>query len=435
MQVILLCAGQSSRMKPMSDKVLLEFCGKTLLEHQIHTISSAKIFDFVIVGNKNNLSKIQEICKKIQKEKNNFTFEFTEQENQANGMKGALEVCKKFIKKSALVVNSNDIVEKDVFFKIKELSQKNTYKGIICGKLVKSYFPGGYLSINNNNELLDIVEKPKEGTEPSNLINLVIHYFQNFHEFLNIVENLSNSTDDAYEKALKIYSQNEKCFVYKYDGFWQAIKYPWHILDVQNYFLSQQKEFISPNANIANSATIKGKNIVIEDNVKIFENAVIVGPCYIGKNTVIANNSLVRDSIIGPGCIVGFQTEIARSFLRKKIWTHSNYIGDSIIDENVSFGAGTVTGNLRLDEKEISIEIKKEKINTHKTKMGTIIGSGVRIGVQCSMNPGIKIGEKSFISSGVILTKNVDKQKFIYAKQELVEKDNLSEVSVEKRSF
>ena len=78
----------------------------------------------------------------------------------------------------------------------------------------------------------------------------------------------------------------------------------------------------------------------------------IKGPAHIGENSIIANNSLVRGSMVGRDCVVGFTTEVTRSYLNKEVWMHSNYIGDSIIDSNVSFGAGSVTGNLRFDEAE-----------------------------------------------------------------------------------
>ena len=62
------------------------------------------------------------------------------------------------------------------------------------------------------------------------------------------------------------------------------------------------------------------------DNVKIFENSKIVGPCYIGDNTVIGNNNIIRQSQIGSGCVTGFNTDITRSYIGDNCWFHSNYI-------------------------------------------------------------------------------------------------------------
>ena len=66
---------------------------------------------------------------------------------------------------------------------------------------------------------------------------------------------------------------------------------------------------------IAKSATIRGENVYLEDGVRIMDNAVIIGPAYIGKNTIIATNAMVRGSHIGADCVIGFGTEVARSYV------------------------------------------------------------------------------------------------------------------------
>ena len=433
MKIIFLCAGKSNRLKPIKDKILLNFCGKTLFERQITSIMNCGFKDFIIIGNKNNLPDFKIICKKIKKTYPNLKFTFLEQKKSQDGMKGAIETCKNITGK-ALVVNSNDIVDKDIFDYIRKESDKNNFDSIICGKVVNKYFNGGYLSLNNQGFLTDIVEKPGEGNEPSNLINIVIHYFKSFENFLYFVEKENNENDCGYELALKKFSKKHNIFVYKYDKNWLTIKYPWDIFTINDYYLKNLPKFIHKTAQISENVVIRG-NVYLDENVKIFENSVLVGPLYIGKNYIIANNVLIRESSIGANCVIGFNTEVARSFLSDSIWTHSNYIGDSIIDSDVSFGAGTVTGNLRLDEDLIKMNINGQKLNSQKNKLGCLIGSNVRIGINCSLNPGLKIGSNSFISSGVVLQNDVDNDSFLSVKQNLVKKKNIKQVFNKNRSF
>jgi acetyltransferase-like isoleucine patch superfamily enzyme len=94
------------------------------------------------------------------------------------------------------------------------------------------------------------------------------------------------------------------------------------------------------------------------------------------------------------------------------VWTHSTYIGDSVIGRNVSFGAGCVTGNLRLDEGEIFSMVKEEKTGTGLTKFGTIIGDNCRLGIRTCINPGVKIGAGSFISSGCMVEEDIPNESF-----------------------
>ncbi len=148
----------------------------------------------------------------------------------------------------------------------------------------------------------------------------------------------------------------------------------------------------------------------------IFENTKIVGPCYIGPDTIIGNNNIIRQSHIAGGCVTGFNTDITRSYIGDACWFHSNYIGDSVLEGNVSMGSGSVLANLRLDEGTIWSEVGGTRINTMRTKLGTIIGRDVRIGVNTSVMPGVKIGSQSFIGAGTIIDKDISDASFCMAK-------------------
>ncbi len=418
MKVILLAAGQSTRLKPINDKVLIPFCGKTLLEHQINIISSTGLDNFIVVGNKYNLSKIKEKCHKL-----SGNFYFAEQKDLSTGMSGCILAAEPFIESNEdiLVVSTNDLVEENAYKLILESIHRRPKASLLLAKKINKYFPGGYLKIDSNNQINSIIEKPKEGQEPSNLINLVVHYHYNAQLFLKELKRTKSVKDDLYEVAID--SQIKKgveYFAVPYNGFWQAVKYPWHILELQKYFLENIHSHIDSSVFLAKNVTIHG-HVYLGKNVKIYENSIINGPVYLGDNTVIANNSLIRDSIIGENSVIGFNTEIARSYLNQNIWTHKNYIGDSVIDKNVSFGAGCVTGNLRFDEKNIKVKIKKQKINCGKNKIGAFIGENVRLGINTSLMPGIKIGKNSLIGAGLLIDQDIPEKSFVKQKIQNIE--------------
>ncbi len=73
--------------------------------------------------------------------------------------------------------------------------------------------------------------------------------------------------------------------------------------------------------------------------------------------------------------------------------------------------------------------VKGEKINTHRTKLGSMIGANVRIGVNASIMPGIKIGSGSMIGAGVTLDTDLSEGSFCYAKGGYVVKKNTKHVS------
>ena len=418
---ILLCSGTSSRMKPLSDKIFFEYLGKSILERQIENLLAQKnISQVFLVGNLQNKIKIETL---VEEKFNNYkeNIHFCTQENQNDGMKGGVLSVENFFSadESLLVMSSNDIVEN--WFLEEFLSPKGfPHVDVkICGKTVDKYFPGGYLEINPEKDVQSIVEKPGEGNEPSNIINLVFHWFENSREFFTLLKNKDNNNDDAYELALQELFESEKvCKAIEYTGEWKSLKFPWHHLDMMDFFLGQiQGQHISQDAQISENTSITG-NVIIEEGVKIFDFSCISGPAYIGKNTIIGNHSLVRNSHIGSNSCIGQGTEVARSYLRENVFTHQSYIGDSVIDSNVNFGAGSRTGNLRHDGKNISVMVKNISLDSGKDKLGIFCGSDVQFGINTSFFPGISIGANSQLFPHLLLTHNIPANSFVkqYAK-------------------
>jgi bifunctional UDP-N-acetylglucosamine pyrophosphorylase/glucosamine-1-phosphate N-acetyltransferase len=217
-----------------------------------------------------------------------------------------------------------------------------------------------------------------------------------------------------------------------YDGPWQAIKYPWHILDTMDYFADDIKSHVSPGCRISDKAAID-ENVILEENVRVFEGAVIRGPGYIGRNSVIGNGALIRDSFIGSDCVVGYGTEIKHSYIGDGCWFHSNYIGDSVIEDDCSFGAGAITANFRLDENEINSRIGGSRIKTGRDKLGAIIARGCRIGINSSIMPGITIGADCFVGAQVNLTRNLEAGKMALARSDYMVAPNILSRDREKR--
>jgi len=431
MKVILLAAGRSNRMAPVDDKNCVKFFGIPLVRHQVNQLMKNGYKDILVLVGAHNLENIQ---KEFKLDKN---IQIVQQKNLDLGMAGAILDCDEFIDQGeeVLIVSGNDVVEDKAFIAINDAIKNVKSDVFILAKKVFRYFPGGYLKTDDNGFIYEIIEKPKEGYEPSDLVNLVFHYFKDGKQMINFVSNAKSDTDDLYEIALfNMMNDKIKFFAIPYDGSWQPVKFPWHILDLMKMFLdnlsedSCNKSLVDNKPQIADSAVIKG-NVFFEKGVKVLDHASIVGPAYIGKNVVVASNALVRDSHIGNDSVVGYSTEIARSYLSSNVWTHSNYIGDSVICDNCSFGAGCVTGNLRLDEGEIFVEVKGYKVNTNRNKFGLTMGANVRAGINNSFMPGVKIGSNSMIGAGVIVSGDIDNNKFVYLKDgKIIIKNNIKDV-------
>jgi len=442
MKIVILAGGKSERIKPFYEKPLLKFCGKSLIYHQLEILFEAGARDFLIIGSEKNLDPIKIEAEKFAENQSGVAVDFGKQviDHGSAGALKSVEMEQFFCTgkdQGALIVSSNDILELSAYTGLLNTVEKNPGCSVIVGQQVNSYFPGGYLMINSADELLKIVEKPGPGNEPSDLINIVAHYHPSAETMMDFVSKATSQTDDIYETALDdMIRAGHKIKVSHYSGKWQPIKYPWHIYDAAKILFEKEirlrvkkgHSLIAEDLEKAESAVIKGE-VIIEPGVKIFENSVVAGPAYLGANSVVANNALVRESFLGEGSVAGFTTEIARSYLGDKVWTHSNYIGDSIIGSNVSFGAGTVTGNLRLDEASVKIIIKDQKVDSGRQKIGLLVGNDVRVGINVSFMPGVKIGAGSMIGAGIVVAKDIDEKKFVSGEiGDIVIKENLAEI-------
>lgn len=406
MQAILIFAGQSKRFRPLEEKSFFPVAGTTLIEEQVRRLKQGGIKDILLVAGAHNRGLAETIFPNMK---------IVEQENLALGMRGALLSALPHCKNGpVMVVSGNDLIESAAYATLLSKTRSMKKGGALLARSVDQYFPGGYLSVSKDS-ITGIIEKPAPGTEPSNLVNIVAHVHLSPSLLLDALKSVKPKNDDGYELALSILIKQEAYIAVPYIGVWQPVKYPWHMLLVLPLLLpTDTKPTIHKTASVHPSAVIEG-SVIIGPRVRVFAHASVMGPCTIGEGTIIANNALVRGSSIGKNCVIGYNTEVARSVLGNDVWTHSSYVGDSVFGNNISLGAGTVTGNLRLDEGEISSMIDGGSVATGLSKFGAIVGDDCRLGIHSSVLPGMKIGAGSFISSAVTVGEDVPDGSFVKA--------------------
>jgi NDP-sugar pyrophosphorylase family protein len=162
------------------------------------------------------------------------------------------------------------------------------------------------------------------------------------------------------------------------------------IFEVENVWnvLSQIGEFIKNNSS---------EKIILGEGTVVEEGAFIKGPAIIGKNCFIAHGAYIRENvIIGDNVKIGHSVEIKNSvILNDSSIAHFNYIGDSVIGNDVNFSGGAITANFRLDGNNIKIRHAGEEIETGLNKFGAIVGDYSRIGVNSVLNPGTILSKKT----------------------------------------
>jgi bifunctional UDP-N-acetylglucosamine pyrophosphorylase/glucosamine-1-phosphate N-acetyltransferase len=413
---VILAGGTGTRFWPLStDKMLFPFMGKPLFSHTVIDNIPREIDRVVIVANNSNYKSLQSF-------KYPFPHTVVIQQSPSGIADALLTAGQSIFNTSILVMIADHMIEGSLYQRLIKKALSTRGSGIIAGWIPERYFPGGYLKIDGN-RVIGIVEKPDHGTEPSQYVNIA-EYIEDANLLLEQIKKTSSENDDIFEKALSSLASRTNFFLEPYKGISSSLKYPWNVLDVMNDLLCGKiKEYRGKNTVIKDYVTIEGP-VYIGNNVKILECTKIVGPCYIGDNTIIGNNNIIRVSQIGENCVTGFGTDITRSYIGDGCWFHSNYIGDSVLEGNVCMGSGSVMANLRLAEDEIFSTVRNSRIGTMRNKLGAVIGRNVKIGINSSLMPGIKIGMSSFIGAGSLIIKDVPEYSFAYSSPGMTVKPN-----------
>lgn len=396
--IILLAGGESNRFWPLGDKNLISIGNESLIQRQVKEYVDY-CGELIVVSNAGNYDSLVEQVSMLDLPKK-ITFVVQEKHGQSEGI---LAAGKLGIKGKTLIVNNNDIV--DIDYAINRLLASSSYNLVITAYKPKTYFPGGYLIIKDN-RVDGIIEKPDPDKLPSLYVKIDVNYFLKIEEFLAVLREATSQKDDIFEVAISIFAKKYRVGFIKYEKEWIAIKYPWHLLHYMNYELHRKKTSNNvKNSFIDPTAMIKG-NVRIGKNVKIMEYAKINGPSYIGDNAVIGNYALVTESHIGKNSVIGGYSEVTRSYIGSGVMLHRNYIGDSAVMNDVLFGAGAVTANMRLDKQTIQSVVKGIKIDSHQVKLGAMIGRSAKIGVNASLMPGVQVGGGKIVMPGEVVYKD-----------------------------
>ena len=155
-------------------------------------------------------------------------------------------------------------------------------------------------------------------------------------------------------------------------------------------------------------------NVVLEGQVTIADD-VSIGPnvvlrdCEIGKGTVIEANSIIDGARVGPGASIGpfarlrpgttlgekakvgnfVETKKAAIGPGTKV-NHLSYVGDATLESGVNVGAGTITCNY-------------DGVNKHHT----LVHEGAFIGSNTSLVAPVTLGRDSIIGAGSTITRDV----------------------------
>jgi len=412
--VLVLAGGAANRFWPLRDKPLLEFGSQTLLARHLRALQAQGFSRFIVVCGPEAREKISAGLTLM-----GLSDARVAVQAEARGMADAVLCAHPELERlgecPVYITQAQDVVGADLHAAMLQgwSRRPEALFGLVAAVRVNHYFPGGYLSLAG--ERVDsIVEKPGAGNEPSDLVSLVAHVLASWRPFVERLaaeapregqdDALRQAQDDVYERALSSLMAAHEVRAVVHEGRWQAVKHPWHVLDVMEMLLDR---WLSEAESPGDGYVPSEGGVFLGRDVKVYPGAHVVGPALIGHGSVIGHNALVRGSIVGPRCVVGFGSEVARSYLGEGVELHHNYVGDSVLDAGSSMGFGATTANFRLDGRSVPSVVGGQRVDSGREKLGLVLGAGAKIGVNSSTMPGVKIGAGAVCGPNLTIARDV----------------------------
>jgi UDP-N-acetylglucosamine diphosphorylase/glucosamine-1-phosphate N-acetyltransferase len=388
LKAVILAAGEGHRMRPLTShrpKVMLPIANKPIIEHLLIEAKAAGIKEFVFVVGYCD-EQVREYFGNGEKWEVSITY--SEQRKQL-GTADAIRNVESSVDGNFLVINGDVIIGRD---DIKHLKNKKHNTMSVIG--VKDPRGLGIVELSGG-KVVNIYEKT--AMPPSLMANTGLYLFT--PEIFEAISRTEKSPRGEYEitDSLQILMGTPNGLHYQELKSWLDLSYPWDLLRANESMLA----CLEPQnlGTVEENVVLKGFVAIGKDSI-IKSGSYIEGPVIIGEGCAIGPNCFIRGSTaIADGCHIGAAVEVKNSIIMRgsKI-PHLNYVGDSVIGEKCNLGAGTKIANLRLDKGDIRIA----GIDTHRRKLGAIIGDNVETGINACINVGTVIGDKTFVGPGAL---------------------------------
>jgi UDP-N-acetylglucosamine diphosphorylase/glucosamine-1-phosphate N-acetyltransferase len=140
--------------------------------------------------------------------------------------------------------------------------------------------------------------------------------------------------------------------------------------------------------------------IYVGDETRIESQVAVYGPCYIGPNSQVLAGKITACSI-GHTCRAGGEIEesVFQSYVNKY---HAGFIGHSYVGSWVNFGAMTTNSDLKNNYSTINVSVNGQLIDTGSIKVGSFIGDHTKFGIGTLLNTGINVGVSCNLYGGTL---------------------------------
>ncbi len=280
-----------------------------------------------------------------------------------------------FVKGNLLALNCTILPNNDLIADLQKIFDENQngsflikYRGNIVGM---------YLTQQD-------FEKADEFSRPELLSNPELDLFKKFPQYRLEKSSQLNYLFDIFDIVGKIIKEDfsvegENLIFNEFEGV---------------YLVNKNNIKINRTAQIAPNCVIDGTDgpVIIDENVRIMPQSTIIGPAYIGKNSIVKIGAKIyHNTAIGDWCKVGGEIEnsVIQDYSNKQ---HEGFLGHSFLGEWVNLGADTNTSDLKNTYSNIKIRIERTEIDTGRMFLGTLCGDHTKTGINSMLTTGTVVG-------------------------------------------
>ena len=440
--VVILAAGQGTRMRSSLPKVLHQVGGTSMLAHAISTSEQLGADRIIVIyghGGENVKSAIQ-----------NDKVEWVEQKERlgtGHAVQQAIPYFSDSNEEKVLILYGDVPLVREQT--LRSLLATHTLGSMsILTTILEDPFGYGRIVRAVNGDVQKIVEEKDASDEIKKITEIntgiLCASSQSFKSWLNKITN-NNQQNEYYLTdciGLAVDDGNSvEAVICKDPSEVMGVNNRIHLAEMESIYQARQRNYLmingatlrDPQSTYIEGKPIIGNDIVIEANVllrgdvKIGDNVTIGMNCVItdseiASGTIIHPNTVIEKALIGEKCEIGPfarvrpQTELANqvklgNFVEVKKSTiahgskvnHLSYIGDASIGEKTNIGAGTICCNY-------------DGANKHQT----IIGNNVFIGSDTQLVAPVNVQDGATIGAGSTITKEVPADKLTLSRSKQI---------------
>ena len=442
--IIVLAAGEGTRMQTNLPKVLQPLAGKSLIDHVLNTAAQISKKISVVVGYEKEL-----LIDHLSLNHNTVMTVFqAKQIGTADAVKTGMPNSNQddmvlvlygdvpLIQASTILDGVDD--QHDAFIFTMELNDPTGY-----GRVIK-----------NADGFATCIIEEKDASDPEKKINevftgILVMRSSTLNDLLALVDNknaageyyLTDVIKIGYEKNVKIkpisidpnevVGANTKAELEQLETIYRDMKAK-DLLEMGITLSDVSRVDVRGEVSAGKDCSID-INAILEGRVTLGNN-VSIGPNVLLKNVEIGDNSKIEafshivSTSIGSNCNIGPYARLREgttikndarvgNFVETKKTTlgqgskasHLAYLGDADIGEETNIGAGTITCNY-----------------DGKNKNSTKVGKKSFIGTNSSLVAPIEIGDNAYVGAGSVITKNVEDDALAIARGKQVNKPGWS---------